>query len=70
MLRGVEVLGSVFVERGVAAADVTAGKAGAEVDPVAADLNALFAADATGLDELAVGEVFAEGHGRPFVQRY
>lgn len=44
MLRLVEVLGSVFVARVVAAADVSAGKAKAQVHPVAPQPQALLAA--------------------------
>ncbi len=54
--------GGVAVGRGVAAADVSAGEAGAEVNPTAARLDALFAHVGGRGMELAVAEVFAEGH--------
>lgn len=66
MLGVLEVPGRMLVRGGVAAAAMAAGQAGAEVDPVAADLEALFAAVGVGRDEMAVGEVCAEWHEDPF----
>jgi hypothetical protein len=55
----VEVLGGVLVLRAVAAADVAAGEAKAEVDPAVADLEAIFAAGGAGGDGANLGEVGA-----------
>jgi len=59
---GLEVLGGVLVFRGVAAADVAAFEAGAQVDPTIAECDALVADVDLGGDVLGVGEVFAERH--------
>jgi hypothetical protein len=69
MFGGVEVLGSVFVLRGVAAADVAATQAQAQVHPGVAHLEALFAAFRFWLDAFDLIEVGASiGHaGSPFI---
>jgi hypothetical protein len=59
---GVEVFGCVAVLRGIAAADVAAFKAGAEVDPGVAKGYALLADMDFWGDVVGVGEVFAERH--------
>jgi hypothetical protein len=59
----VEVLGSVFVLRGVAAADVAAGKARSKMDPGVAELDALVADIGFGRLILAVLKMLAKGHG-------
>ena len=56
-----EVPGGVLVGAGVAAADVAAGEAGAEVDPLGVGLHALLAAGGVGVVRLGGGEMFAEG---------
>jgi hypothetical protein len=50
MMLGVKMLCGVFVFRTIAAADVAAGKAQAQVDPVVAHFQALFAAVGAGRD--------------------
>jgi len=57
-----EVLGGVPVLRGVAAADVAALQAGAQMHPGVAQRDALFADVDLGSDVFGVGEVFAERH--------
>jgi len=58
----VEVLGGVFVLRGVATADVAAGKAGAKVNPGVAELDALVADIGFGWLILAVLKMLTKGH--------
>jgi hypothetical protein len=60
----VEVLGGVLVFGGVAAADVSALEAGAEMDPGVAQGDALLADMDFGWFVVAVGEMLAERHGR------
>src|SRR5919198_2370770 len=50
MLRPMEVLGRMVIRRGVAAADVSAGHAGPQVDPFAARFQAFLASRAAGPD--------------------
>ena len=63
-----EVLGGVLVLRGVAAADVAAFEAGAEVDPGVAERDAFFADVDLGSDVFGVDEMFAE-HRHKFPRR-
>ena len=63
MLSGVEVLGGVFVLGGVAATDVAALEAEAEVDPGVAGLEALLAAFGVGVNVADLVEVGARRHG-------
>ena len=60
MAGALEVFGGVAVFRGVAAADVAAFEAGAEVDPGVAERDALFADVDGGSGVFGVGEMFAE----------
>ena len=62
VLGRVEVFGGVEAGGGVAATDVAAGEAGAEVDPLLAGLHALLAAGCVGFVGMGGFEVFAEGH--------
>src|SRR3954454_12076069 len=59
------VPGRVAVRGGVAAADLPAALAHAQMDPLAADLEALLAAGDVGgrLEELDLVEMGADGHG-------
>lgn len=63
MACAVEMLGCVFVLRGIAAAHVTAFEASAQVYPRVAHGNALRAHMCLGANVFRVGEVFAELHG-------
>jgi len=63
VLGGLEVFGGVLVFGGIAAGDVSAVEAGAEVDPGVTEGDALFADVGFGLGVVAGLEVFAEGHG-------
>ena len=67
MLRLVKVRGCVFVRGGIAAADVSALEAFAEVDPGAADFEAVLAAFGAGRYFFDVGCDVAAGcgHGAP-----
>jgi hypothetical protein len=62
MRRVVEVLGRMFVGRAVAAADVPAGHAHTQVDPVSADLQAIFAAIGTRRHFVNFGKMLAAFH--------
>src|SRR6185437_13742838 len=64
VLGGMVVLGGVGVGRRVAAPDVAAGEAKAEMDPTAADLQAFFAAAAVGFHFVGMGKVLTGSHGR------
>ena len=62
MLRGVEMSGRVFIGRIIAAADMTAGPADPQMQPDAAGLEALLAAERARRDVLDLRDVLA-GHG-------
>src|SRR3954464_15741401 len=62
VLGGVEMFGGVAVGRAVAASHVTADKTQAKVDPLSADLQAVFAALGRGRYLLDLFDMFA-GHG-------
>src|SRR6185437_3866281 len=59
MLGGMVMLGGVGVGRRVAATDVAAGEAKAEMDPATADLEAFLTASAVGFHFMGMGEVWA-----------
>jgi hypothetical protein len=59
--RFMKMLSCVFVGRAVAAADVSAGEAKAEVYPLGADLETVFASSGGRSDVVNLGEVMA-GH--------
>jgi hypothetical protein len=59
MLGGEEVFGGVFVLGGVAAGDVAAGEAGAEMDPCVAEGDTCGADVGLGGDVVDVGEMGA-----------
>ena len=58
----VEVTGGVFVLRGVAAADVAAGQAKAQVDPGVACLETVLATLLPRVGDFDLGDVWAGGH--------
>jgi hypothetical protein len=69
VLGGAKVPGGVLVLGGVAAADVAAFEASAEMHPAVAQRDALLADMDFGRGILRVGKVFAESHGGMVAER-
>src|SRR5712672_4709697 len=67
MLRGVKMPGRVLVRRVVTAADVTAGAADPQMQPLAADLQAFLAAERARRDAADAGDVGAAFCHFPFL---
>jgi hypothetical protein len=68
VLGGMKMFGGVLVFGGIAAADVAALEAQAEVDPGVSHFQALFAAAGVGLDGANLRKVRAVRHGRASIK--